>query len=95
MAADLGRLLTLDLNAPLSVSEVVREIGNDTAVVDALARLDGAGLVHRCGHFVFSTTAARRFEALGQGACPRGRSAEDHPARKPVPRYYDELGEPF
>lgn len=52
--------LLLDGHAGLwSVDEVAREIG-DPLAGDSLARLYGAGLVHRCGEFVFATRAAVR-----------------------------------
>jgi len=45
-----------------SAEEVAREIGNPVATADALARLDGAGLIHRCEGFVFPSRAAARFD---------------------------------
>jgi hypothetical protein len=47
-----------------AVEEVTREIGSPLAVADSLARLRGAGLVHRCGDFVFAARAAVRFNDL-------------------------------
>jgi hypothetical protein len=38
--------------------EIAREIGDDVEVADSLARLHGAGLVHRLEDFVFPTVAA-------------------------------------
>ena len=43
-----------------SVDEVAREIGDRVAAEDGIANLFGAGLVHRCGEFVFATRAAVR-----------------------------------
>jgi predicted transcriptional regulator len=63
-AAVLHVLLHSDVRAPLSTDEVIREIGDEVAVVDAVARLHGAGLVHRCSEFLFATRAARRFAEL-------------------------------
>lgn len=56
------------LRAPLSEAEVERELGGGVLVEDSLARLAGAGLIHRCGEFLFSTAAARRFDVLLDGA---------------------------
>lgn len=47
-----------------SIAEVTREIGDHTEAIDSLRRLHRAGLIHRCGEFVFATRAARRFEDL-------------------------------
>jgi predicted transcriptional regulator len=63
-AAVMGWLLNEDVRGPVSVDEVAREIGDRVAVTDSLARLEGAGLVHRMGEFVFATHAARRFADL-------------------------------
>lgn len=41
-----------------SVEEVGREIGDPVEVADSLARLYGAGLVHRLEDFAFATRAA-------------------------------------
>ena len=43
---------------PWAVRELVLEIGDRIDVEDALANLRGAGLVHRCGEFVWATRAA-------------------------------------
>ena len=40
------------------VEEVEREIGDPIHVQDSLARLHGAGLIHRLDDFVFPTVAA-------------------------------------
>lgn len=48
-----------------SVEEIVREVGGDRiGVGDAVARLAGAGLVHRIGEFVFPTRTARRADEI-------------------------------
>jgi hypothetical protein len=53
--------LLLDDHARLwSDDEVVREVGDRIAAVDSLARLCGAGLVHRLDGFVFATRPALR-----------------------------------
>jgi hypothetical protein len=62
-------LVASDAGSGLSEAEITRELGaqsngNKLAVIDALARLDGAGLVDR-GHVrVVASTAARRFDQL-------------------------------
>jgi predicted DCC family thiol-disulfide oxidoreductase YuxK len=47
-----------------SVEEMVSEIGRRLEVVDSLAALQAAGLVHRCQDFVFATRAALRFDEM-------------------------------
>jgi hypothetical protein len=47
-----------------SVAEVGREIGDVLGATDGVARLDAAGLIHRCGVFVWATRAARRVRRL-------------------------------
>jgi hypothetical protein len=60
-ATEQGILTMLLANEVLwSVDEVAREIGDRTATEDGIANLYGAGLVHRCGEFVFATRAAVR-----------------------------------
>jgi hypothetical protein len=50
---------------PWAIEELVREIGDRAAVEDSLARLYGAGLIHRIlGGFVFATRAAVRANQL-------------------------------
>ncbi|HMH48474.1 MAG TPA: hypothetical protein VK538_12270 [Solirubrobacteraceae bacterium] len=53
---------------PWTVEELGRELGDPGDPVDAVARLAGAGLVHRLGDFVFPTRAARRSDELYDGA---------------------------
>jgi hypothetical protein len=43
---------------PWSVGELELEVGDRVGVADALAHLHGAGLVHRCGGFVWASRAA-------------------------------------
>lgn len=48
-----------------SVSELVREIGGlESDTLDSIARLHGAGLIHRIGEFAFATRAAVVFEEV-------------------------------
>jgi hypothetical protein len=63
-AAILGLLLHPDAQRPWAEDEVAREVGDPLAVTDGLARLFGAGLVHRLEGFVFATRAAVRGEQL-------------------------------
>lgn len=57
----LDLLLHGDAAGPWAVEELVREIGDRIAVADALARLVGAGLLHRLdAGFVFASRAAVR-----------------------------------
>ncbi len=49
---------------PWSVHEMELEIGDRIAVIDSLARLKGAGLIHRCGDFVWISRAALAADAL-------------------------------
>lgn len=63
--AVLDLLLHEDAAGPWAHEELVREIGDRVAVEDALARLYGAGLIHRLGDgFVFPTRAAVRASQL-------------------------------
>jgi hypothetical protein len=59
-----GLLITRDEQRPWSVYEVELEIGEHVAVVDALRRLQGLGLVHRCGDYVWATRAALAADSL-------------------------------
>ena len=57
--AVLDLLLRGEAAGPWAEEELEREIGNRVAVVDALARLYAAGLVHRLSEgFVFASRAA-------------------------------------
>jgi hypothetical protein len=53
-------LLLDDHGRPWSDDEVAREVGDPMATTDSLARLHGAGLIHRLGGFVFATRTALR-----------------------------------
>jgi HD-like signal output (HDOD) protein len=57
-------LLGQDAQRPWSVAEVEREIGEQIATADGLASLHAAGLIHRCGEFVFATRAALHMDGL-------------------------------
>jgi hypothetical protein len=59
-----GLLIHPDRQRPWSVSELALELGDRLDVEDALARLHGAGLVHRCGEFVWATRAALAADAV-------------------------------
>lgn len=52
---------------PWSISELARELGDEINALDALRRLEQAGLVHRFGDFAFPTRTARRAGALQVG----------------------------
>jgi hypothetical protein len=52
----LGLLISDSSHRPWSVDEVEREVGGEA--VDGLARLCGAGLLHRLDTFVWPTRAA-------------------------------------
>jgi hypothetical protein len=59
-----GLLIQPTQQRPWSVGELVLELGSRIDVEDALARLHGAGLVHRCGEFVWATRAALAAEKI-------------------------------
>lgn len=59
-----GLLIQPTQQRPWSVGELVLELGSRLDVEDALARLHGAGLVHRCGDFVWATRAALAADAI-------------------------------
>ena len=60
----LSLLLASDSQRPWSVAEIERERGEHLGTVDAVASLKAAGLVHRCGEFVFATRSALRMDSL-------------------------------
>ena len=47
-----------------SVEEIARTIHSRADAIDAVNRLEAAGLLHRIGEFVFPTLAARRADEL-------------------------------
>jgi len=63
-SAVLGLLLAPDSERPWSDEEIAREIGDKVATIDSLARLAGAGLVHRLTGFVWASRAALHGDAL-------------------------------
>jgi hypothetical protein len=64
-AAILSLLLDMESGCIWAVEELVRELSASRLdVLDALAGLEGAGLVHRSGDFVFASRAASRFDRL-------------------------------
>jgi hypothetical protein len=62
--AILALLLTPEEQRPWSQHEVELEMGDRIETIDSLARLRGAGLIHRCGEFVFASRAALTAERL-------------------------------
>ena len=62
--AILNLLLDGDSRGPWSDDEIAREIGNRVETVDGLARLSGAGLVHRLSSFAWASRAALHGDAL-------------------------------
>jgi hypothetical protein len=60
----LGLLLGSESQRPWSVAELERERGDHLGTVDAVASLHAAGLVHRCGEFVFASRAAVCMDGL-------------------------------
>ena len=62
--AMLALLLTPEEQRPWSLDEVAKEMGEKIDTVDSLARLHAAGLIHRCGEFVFAARAALIAERL-------------------------------
>lgn len=59
-----GLLIQPTQQRPWTVGELVLELGDRLDVEDALARLHGASLVHRCGEFVWAIHAALAAEAI-------------------------------
>ena len=60
-------LLLIDHPGLWSVGEVVREMGDELRAQDTLARLAGAGLVHRIEGFVFASRTAKQAAAIFEG----------------------------
>jgi hypothetical protein len=52
---------------PWTEGEIALELGHAADAADAIARLTGAGLVHRCNGLVFPTRTARRAYELQLG----------------------------
>jgi DNA-binding MarR family transcriptional regulator len=64
-AAILGLLLNFDAGSIWAVEEIVRQLSApQLEVVDAIAELEAAGLIHRLGDFAFATRAASSFDRL-------------------------------
>jgi hypothetical protein len=61
--------LLLDPHSPWiwSTQELGRELGGELRAADAVTGLYAAGLVHRCGDFVFASRAAAHFSRLSDG----------------------------
>ncbi len=63
--AILGLLLNFEAGSLWSVEELVRQLSAPRLdVIDGLANLQAAGLVHRVDDFVFATRAASSFDRL-------------------------------
>jgi hypothetical protein len=63
--AILSLLLNFDAGSLWSVEEVVRQLSaSRLEVIDGLANLQAAGLIHHVGDFVFATRAASSFDRL-------------------------------
>jgi methionyl-tRNA formyltransferase len=64
-AAIMGLLLNFDAGSIWAVEELVRQLSAPRLeVIDGLAELAAAGLVHRLDDFVFATRAASSFDRL-------------------------------
>jgi hypothetical protein len=63
--AILGLLLNFEAGSLWSAEEVVRQLSASRVdVMDGLASLQAAGLIHRVDEFVFATRAASSFDRL-------------------------------
>jgi hypothetical protein len=61
----LGLLLNVDAGSIWAVDELVRQLSAPRLeVLDGLAELEAAGLIHRLGDFVFASRAASSFDRL-------------------------------
>lgn len=60
-------LLLREPGYPWSRDELARAFRDDLYTIDAVARLEEAGLLHRIGEFVFPTLACRRADELDFG----------------------------
>ncbi len=64
-SAILALLLNFDAGSIWAVDELVRQLSAQRLdVLDGLAELEGAGLVHRLGDFVFASRAASSYDRL-------------------------------
>jgi hypothetical protein len=63
-SAILALLLVEDEQRPWSVDELASEVGSHLDTAEAIAALHRAGLIHRCGDFVFATRAAVHSQRL-------------------------------
>ena len=61
----LDLLMDEDNRWPWTVEELGREYGNEVVVQDALARLQGGGLIHRLENLVFPSRSATYGSRLG------------------------------
>jgi hypothetical protein len=59
--------LIIDSGWPWTVDEIACELSTLLGARDAVARLSGAGLVHRFGELVFPSRAALRADEIGAG----------------------------
>jgi hypothetical protein len=63
--AILALLLNFDAGSLWSVEELIRQLSaSRLEVIDGLASLHAAGLIHRMGDYVFATRAASTFDQL-------------------------------
>jgi predicted transcriptional regulator len=58
-------LLSHNEQRPWSIDELARELGDQTAAIDSINRLQRAGLIHRTNDgFIFATRPAVRFAQI-------------------------------
>ena len=62
--AILGLLVHSGTERPWSLGELEAEVDDALAVQDSVRQLQGLGLVHRCGEFVWPTRAALAADEL-------------------------------
>jgi hypothetical protein len=63
-ASVLALLIEDDNQRPWAVDEVLRELGDELAATDALARLQAGGVIHRLEGFVFPARAALYYHRI-------------------------------